>query len=63
MPGQTVLENDDAYTTLPASSRENIVCRLSPSKRMAMYGSSSNSVKSNSAASSSSLVRLASLSV
>ena len=63
MPGQTVLENDDAYTTLPASSCSRIVGSDSPSKRIAMYGSSSKIVKSYSAASASSCVRLAALSV
>ena len=63
MPGQTVLENDEAYTTWPASSCESIVGRPSPSKRIAMYGSSSNSVKSNSRARSSSFARFGALSV
>ena len=63
MPGQTVFENDEAYTTRPASSCENIVGRPSPSKRIAMYGSSSNSVNSYSAASASSFARLGALSV
>ena len=36
MPGQTVFENDDAYTTRPASSAESIVGSASPSKRIAM---------------------------
>src|SRR5688572_31348742 len=63
MPGQTVLENDDAYTTLPAESCERIVGSPSPSKRIEMYGSSSKIVKSCSPASESSVSRLPALSV
>ena len=63
MPGQTVFENDDAYTTRPASSWENIESMWSPSKRIETYGSSSKIVKSCSTASSSSRLRLAAESV
>ena len=58
MPGQTVFEKDDAYTTVSSSSIESIVGRSSPLKRMCLYGSSSKIVKRCSAASASSSARL-----
>ena len=63
MPGHTVFENDDAYTTLPRSSSDSIVGWSSPSKRSSTYGSSSKIVNSYSAASSSRRRRLSSESV
>jgi hypothetical protein len=48
---------------LPASSCESIVGSDSPSKRIAMYGSSSKIVKSCSLASRSSSARFSALSV
>ncbi len=53
MPGHTVFENDDAYTTR-SGSIESIVGSVSPLKRSSTYGSSSNTMKPWSAASSSS---------
>ena len=42
MPGHTVFENDEAYTTLSPSSIDSIVGWSSPAKRSSTYGSSSN---------------------
>ncbi len=63
MPGQTVFENDDAYTTTPASSSDSIVGRSSPSNRSSTYGSSSKMTNSYSRASSSRRLRFSSDSV
>ena len=49
MPGHTVFENDDAYTTR-SGSIDSIVGSVSPLKRSSTYGSSSNTKKPWSAA-------------
>ena len=56
MPGHTVFENDDAYTTR-SGSIDSIVGSVSPLKRSSTYGSSSKIMKPWSAASSSSRLR------
>ena len=57
MPGQTVLENEEAYTTT-SGAVETIVGSDSPSKRSDTYGSSSKIVNSCARASSISCSRL-----
>ena len=63
MPGQTVFENEDAYTTVSAPPSASIVGSDSPSKRSSTYGSSSKMVNPYSPASASSRWRFSSESV
>ena len=63
MPGQTVFENELAYTTVSSRSRLSIVGSGSPAKRIDTYGSSSKIVKPCSRARPSSASRFGALSV
>ena len=58
IPGHTVLENEEAYTTSPSVDSSSIVGCRSPEKRSSTYGSSSKMVKSYSRASATSARRL-----